>query len=90
MFLCTASIIYKAAFILILTGAPTEKNHDVFSVFFFTDTDVSQDSKGKQGIIFGSLCHFHEHSDIDSQFCIMFNTYKHLCVSGKQKYTMAV
>ena len=37
MFLCTASIIYKAAFILISTGAPTEENHDVFLyVFFFS------------------------------------------------------
>ena len=92
MFVSTASIIYKVAFILILTGAPTEENHDAFSIcfFFFTDTDASQDSKGKQGTIFGSLYHFHEHSDIDSQFCIMFNTYKHLCVSEKQKYTMAV
>ena len=60
------------------------------SVFFFTDTDASQDSKGKQGTIFRSLSHFHEHSDIDSQFCIMFNIYKHLCVSGIQKYTMTV
>ena len=61
------------------------------SVFFSTDTDVSQNSKGKQGtILFSSLYHFHKHSDIYLQFCIMFNTYKHLCVLGKQKYTMAV
>ena len=59
--------------------------------FSYTDTDVSQDSKGKQGtILFSSLYHFHEHSDIYLQFCIMFNTYKHLCVLGKQKYTMTV
>ena len=66
MFLCTASIIYKAAFILISTGASTEENHDVFLyVFFFTDTDASQDRKRNQGTIFGSFYHFHEHSDID-------------------------
>ena len=89
MFVCAASIIYKAVFILILTGTSTEERH-VFFVFF-ADTDVSQDSKGKQGtILFGSLYHFHEHSDIYLQFRIMFNTYKHLCVSRKQKYTMAV
>ena len=90
MFVCTASIIYRAAFILISAGAPTEKNHNFFFCFFFTDTDVSHGSKGKQGTIFGSLYHFHEYSDIDLQFCIMFNTYKHLCVLGKQKCTMAV
>ena len=90
MFVCAASIIYEVVFILISTGTPTEM---IFlpSVFFFPDTDVSQDSKGKHGtILFSSLYHFHKHSDIYLQFCIMFNTYKHLCVLGKQKYTMAV
>ena len=63
----------------------------VFFFFFFTDTDVSQNSKGKQGtILFCYLYHFHKHLDIYLQFCIMFNTYKHLRVLGKQKYTMAV
>ena len=92
MFVYAASIIYKAVFILISTGTPTEGNHSIFSIsFLFTDTDVSQDSKGKQGtILFSSLYHLHKHSDIYLQFCIMFNTYKHLCVLGKQKYTMAV
>ena len=67
MFVRAASTIYKAAFILISTGTPTEENHDFFSIcFFFTGTDVSEDSKGKQGtILFGSLYHFHEHSDYD-------------------------
>ena len=82
MFVCTASIIYRS---------PDEKSWGkswcFFLSFFLTDTDVSQ---GKQGTIFGSLYQFHEHSGIDLQFCIMFNTYKHLRVSGKQKYTMAV
>ena len=42
-FACTASIIYRATFILISTGAPTEENHDVFLyLVFFIDTDVSQ------------------------------------------------
>ena len=92
MFVCATSIIYKAAFILISTGTSTEESHDIFSIFFFfTDTDVLQDSKEKQGtILYRSLYHFHELSDIYLQFCIIFNTYKQLCVSGKQKYTMAV
>ena len=92
MFVCAASIIYKVAFILISTRTPTEENHDVFFIcFFFTDTDVLKNSKGKQGtILFSSFYHFHEHSDMYLQFCIMFNTYKHLCVLGKQKYTMTV
>ena len=90
-FACTASIIYRATFILISTGAPTEENHDVFLyLVFFIDTDVSQGSKWKQRTILGSVYHFHQHSDIVFQFYIMFNTYKHLCVSGKQKYTVAV
>ena len=92
MFVCAASIIYNVVFILISTGTPTEENHDIFSIFlFFTETDVSQDSKGKQGtILFSSFDHFHEHSDIYLQFCIMFNIHKHLWELGKQKYTMAV
>ena len=92
MFVCAVSIIYKVVFVLISTGTPTEENHDIFSIsfFFFTDTDFSQGSKRKQGIIlFSSLYHFHEHSDIYFQLCIMF-THKHLCVLGKQKHTMAV
>ena len=86
MFVCAASIIYKAAFTLTSTGTATEENHDVFSIFFFffTDTDLSQDSKGKQGtILFSSLLHFQEHSDIYLQFCIMFNTYKYFMCVGK-------
>ena len=81
MFVCAASIIYNVVFILISTGTPTEENHDIFSIsFFFIDTDVSQGSKGKQGIIlFSSLYHFHEHSDIYLQFCIMFNAYSYVC-----------
>ena len=35
MFVCAASIIYKAAFTLISTGTPTEENH-VFSICFFS------------------------------------------------------
>ena len=89
MFVCAASIIYKTTFKLISAVTPTEENHYVFFMLFFTDTDVSQNSKGKQGtILFSSLYHFHKHSDIYLQFCIMFNTYKHLCVLGKQKYTI--
>ena len=77
MFVCTASIIYKAA----TTGAPTEENHVFFYLFFFTDTDVSHDSKEKQGTIFSSLYHFYEHSDIDLQFCITF-----MCVGKTEIY----
>ena len=82
MFVYAASIICKVVFILISTGTPTEENYVFFHLFFFffTDTDVSQDSKGKQGIIlFSSLYHFHEHSDIYLQFCIMFNAYSYVC-----------
>ena len=49
MSVCAASITYITAFILILTGTPTEEDHDIFCIYFlFTDTDVWQDSKGKQ------------------------------------------
>ena len=73
-FACTASIIYRATFILISTGAPTEENHDVFLYLFFY----------RYWRFTGQQFH------IVFQFYIMFNTYKHLCVSGKQKYTVAV
>ena len=36
MFVCVVSIIYKIVFILISTETPTEENHDIFSICFFS------------------------------------------------------
>ena len=44
-----------------------------FQGFTFTDTDDSQDSRGREGTIFYSTLPFplaHKHSDIDLQLCM--------------------
>ena len=91
MFVCAASIIYKVAFILISAGTPTVENHDVFCIYSFNRywCFAGQQRKIGNHFIWFSL-HFYKHSDMHLQFCIIFNTCKHLCVSGKQKCTMAV
>ena len=90
-FACTASIIYRATFILISTGAPTEENHDVFLYLFFfyrywhfTGQQVKTENHPWFSLPLSRTFRY------CFQFYIMFNTYKHLCVSGKQKYTVAV
>ena len=90
MFVSAASRICKVVLIQISTGTPIEENHDTFSIFLFHRYWRFTGQQGKTGNRLSSLYHFHEHSDIYLQFCIMFNKYKHSCVLGKQKYTTAV
>ena len=48
----------------------TETSSDFFSGrVFFTDTDHSQDSRGREGTIFYSLYHFHPFTNIEAFIC---------------------
>ena len=98
MFICAASIICKAPFILISTGTPTEENHNLFSIcFFFVLFCFSQiltfhrklrENREPSYLVLSTTS-----TNIQTFICAVLHhvyTYKHLCVLGKQKYTMAV
>ena len=51
MLVCTASIIYKAAFTLISTGTPTKENHDAFFLSVFLSLVLSTTSRKSQTLV---------------------------------------